>query len=194
MTRKILVLDAHPEAGSFSQALAEHYGAGASEKGHSIRFHQISKMSFDPDFGTSDFKKAPSLEPDLAAFWDDLVWCEHFVMVHPLWWGGHPAKLKGLFDRILLPGKAFKYYTGKGLPEGLLKGRTARVVITMDTPAWILKWIYGRGVIKQTNFQILKFCGIKPNRFDIVGPMIKSTKAQREVWLSKAEALGRKAA
>ncbi|MDN3719732.1 NAD(P)H-dependent oxidoreductase [Roseibium salinum] len=54
-----------------------------------------------------------------------MVWCEHFVVVHPLWWGGLPAKLKGVFDRILLPGMAFRYVSGK-TPAGKSCLRGAR--------------------------------------------------------------------
>ncbi|MEJ8473937.1 NAD(P)H-dependent oxidoreductase [Roseibium algae] len=192
MTRNILVLDGHPASGTFSQALTESYARGAQEAGHEVRLHHLSEMTFNPDFGTADFKKAPPLEPDLKAFWDDLVWCDHLVIAHPLWWGGLPAVLKGLFDRVLLPGFAFKYVKGKALPEPLLKGRTSRILLSSDTPPFFLKLIYGYGVKKQMERQILKFCGIKPNRFTEFGSMLKSTPEQRQAWLSKVEGFGRK--
>ncbi|WP_417667373.1 NAD(P)H-dependent oxidoreductase [Roseibium sp.] len=194
MSRKILILDGHPAESSFCEALALSYGRGAEKAGHEVRVHRLAEMSFDPDFGTSDFKKAPPLEPDLQAFWNDLVWCDHFVLTHPLWWGGLPARLKGLFDRALLPGKAFKYVKGKDLPQPLLKGRSSRVLLTSDTPAVFLKWIYGHGVKKQTDRQILKFCGIAPNRYSEFASMIKSTPDQRAKWLQSVEAMGAKAA
>ena len=56
---------------------------------------------------------------------------------------------------------AFRYEPeGKGLTP-LLKGKTARLIMTMDTPRWIDRWLYGSPVIKQLRYPILRFCGIK---------------------------------
>ena len=44
--------------------------------------------------------------------------------------------LKGFVDRVFLPGFAFKYRPGKAFPAQLLKGRTAQLLVTMDTPPW----------------------------------------------------------
>lgn len=193
MTR-ILVLDGHPASGSFCGALAAEYAREASEGRHEVRMRHLSAMNFNPDYGTSDFEGGPQLEPDLQSFWDDITWCEHIVIVHPLWWGGHPAKLKGLFDRVLLSGKAFRYVSGKALPEKLLGGRTAEVLVTADTPGWIFRWIYGAGARKQTEKQILAFCGFKPKGYHVFSPIHGSRDADRSKMLGRAGALGRKAA
>ncbi|MES0882964.1 NAD(P)H-dependent oxidoreductase [Roseibium sp. SCP14] len=193
MTR-ILILDGHPAKGSFCGALAGEYAENALKKGHEVRVLHLSEMKFDPDFGTSDFKNAPELEPDLQALWNDITWCDHVVIAYPLWWGGHPAKLKGLFDRVLLPGKAFKYVSGKALPEKLLEGRTAEVLVTADTPGWIFRWLYGAGSRKQTEKQILSFCGLKPKGYHIFSPISGSNDSARAKMLSRAGHLGRKAA
>ncbi len=193
MTR-ILILDGHPAKGSFCSALAAEYAREAGEGGHDVRTRHLSDMVFDPDYGTSDYDNGPRLEPDLNSFWDDVTWCEHMVIVHPLWWGGHPAKLKGLFDRVLLSGKAFKYVSGKTIPEKLLTGRTAQVLVTADTPGWVFRWIYGSGARKQTEKQILAFCGFKPKGYHMFSPIHGSNDADRSRMLSRAGALGRKAA
>lgn len=193
MTR-ILILDGNPAKGSFCGALAAEYAREAAGRGHEVRTRHLSDMSFNPDYGTSDFDKGPKLEPDLLAFWDDVTWCEHIVIVHPLWWGGHPAKLKGLFDRVLLSGKAFRYVEGKALPEKLLTGRTAQVLVTADTPGWIFNWIYGAGIRKQTEKQILAFCGFKPKGYHVFSPLHGSKEADRNKMLSRAAGLGKKAA
>src|SRR3989344_2559744 len=53
-----------------------------------------------------------------------------------------PALLKGLFDRAWLPGFAYKF-----LPSGigwvrLLKGRTARVFVTSDSPPLMARVLF----------------------------------------------------
>ncbi|MCX2722254.1 NAD(P)H-dependent oxidoreductase [Roseibium salinum] len=193
MTR-ILILDGHPAKDTFCQALGDAYAHSAWNNGHEVRVRHLSGMAFNPDFGQSTFSGTRPWEPDLQALWDDIVWCEHFVVVHPLWWGGLPAKLKGVFDRILLPGMAFRYVSGKPLPEKLLAGRTAEVLVTSDTPGWYFRWIYGSGARKQTEKQILDFCGLKPRGYHMFAPVRGSSGSDREKMLSRAGQLGRRAA
>ena len=193
MTR-ILILDGHPASGSFCGALAGAYAAEAAKGGHEVRSRHLADMSFDPDFGVSSFRDAPALEPDLEALWSDITWCEHLLLAYPLWWGGHPAKLKGVFDRLLLPGKAFRYVSGKALPEQLLQGRTADVLVTADTPGWVFRWVYGAGTRKQTEKQILSFCGLKPKGYHLFSPIRGSNDQQRARMLGRAGRLGRKVA
>jgi putative NADPH-quinone reductase len=193
MTR-ILILDGHPADNSFCGSLADAYADQSRQKGHEVRISRLSQMTFDPDFGVSNFKDAKPLEPDLDAVWQEIQWCEHLVVVHPMWWGGLPAKLKGLFDRVLLPGKAFKYVKGKPIPEKLLKGRTSQVLVTCDTPGWYFRWIYGAGMRKQTEKQILGFCGFKPVGYHLFSPLRGSQDKDRSKMLERAARLGRRAA
>lgn len=174
--------------------MVERYAAAAMKAGAELRIHKLSDMSFDTDYGQSGFKDPKPLEPDLEAFWQDLAWCDHFTLMHPLWWGGMPAKLKGLIDRVFLSGKTFRYVKGKLLPEGLLKGKTAEVFVTADTPPWFLSLIYGNGIRRQTERQILKFCGMKMRGYHAIGMMHGSSDKKREGWLSLADKRGTKAA
>lgn len=79
------------------------------------------------------------LEEDLVDSQQMILWADHVVLAYPNWWGFMPAITKGFFDRILLPGFAFKNYSGKNLPEKLLHGKSIRIMVTMDTPKW---WFY----------------------------------------------------
>ncbi len=191
MTKNILLLDGHPAAESLSHALLQAYADGAGAAGHQMRTHRLSAMSFDADFGVSRFRDAKPLEPDLQAFWDDLLWADHLVIAHPLWWGGMPAKLKGLIDRSFLHGKAFRYDDGKLLPVALLKGRTSEVLLTSDTPKVFLHWIYGFGLKQQLKKQILNFVGLKLLRITEFSPVRNSTPQKRAKWLKRAEKQGR---
>ena len=64
-----------------------------------------------------------------------IEWAEHLTFVYPAWWGVGPARLKGLLDRVLLPGFAFRE-RDDGRFEGLLRGRTAHLITTLNTPDW----------------------------------------------------------
>jgi len=72
------------------------------------------------------------------------------------------AVLKGFIDKVFLPGFAFQYRNGSVWWDKLLKGRSARLIVTMDTPPWYFRWIYGRPGHNAMKKAILEFCGIKP--------------------------------
>lgn len=192
MSRKILVLDGHPAKDSFCGALAESYAEAAKGKGNEVRRVALSSLAFDTDLGTSSFRDTKPWEPDLEAFFADLEWCDHLVLTHPLWWGGMPAKLKGLIDRVFLPGKTFKYVKGKAFPEKLMQGRTSEVLVTSDTPGWYFRFIYGSGIRKQTKHQILDFCGLKMTGYHWFSPIRGSADDARAKMLERAASLGRK--
>jgi len=193
--RNILVLNGHPGQTSLSKSLCRAYIEGAQGQGHNIRFHDLAVMTFDPDFGQSSYRNSKVLEPALEEFVHDLEWAGHIVLATPMWWGAIPAKLKGLIDRSLLPGRAFD--PGKpdwyGLPRPMLTGKTARVLLTSDTPALFHRLFYGNAIMKIISRQIFGFVGIKPTRFSTYAPASRAADSHVNSWLSHATALGAKA-
>lgn len=195
MSRRILITTLHPARLSLCAGLAQAYQRGAIEAGHQLRHATLSDMQFDPDFGQATFRNAPALEDDLLRFREDLLWAEHLVLVVPLWWGGLPAKAKGLFDRTFLPGYAFDPRVRRmGLPKPLLAGRSARLILTADTPGWAFRFLYRSALRSQIQRQILGYTGIAPMAFSLCAPVEHSTEAIRNRWLAAAESHGRAAA
>jgi NAD(P)H dehydrogenase (quinone) len=142
MPKNVLIILGHPAQTSFGQSIAQRYQTEAQSVGHSVQTIELERLQFDPILHLG-YKGEQALEPDLVQAQSQMKWADEIVLVFPIWWGGMPALLKGFLDRTLLPGFAFKYEpAGKGL-EALLKGRTARVIMTMDTPRWIDRWLYG---------------------------------------------------
>lgn len=193
--RRILVLDGHPAEVSLCGSLADAYGAAARQAGHEVRMLRLHALAFDSDFGRAGYASPKPLEPDLQRVLDDLRWCEHLVLVTPMWWGGLPARLKGLFDRTLLPGLAFDTRkTSWGLPAPLLGGRSARVVITSDTPGWFLRLAYRNALIWQLRGQILGFVGFRPSRFTLLSGASHPGQGVVARWLAQVAKLGAGAA
>lgn len=134
-TKRFFVLNGHPAQSSLSKSFAETYTKSAQTAGHKVRITHLRDLDFDIDHGFGGYDKHKSLEPDLEAFQTDVEWSQHIVLTTPMWWGGLPAKLKGLIDRTFLPEWAFDTRNLKmGMPMPLLKGRTARAIVTSDTP------------------------------------------------------------
>ncbi|MBK5397768.1 NAD(P)H-dependent oxidoreductase [Pseudomonas sp. TH39(2020)] len=188
MGKRILVILGHPASNSFCGALAERYAQSALRAGHEVRQLFLGAMDFDPVL-REGYQQTQPLEVDLRRAQADIVWAEHLTLVYPIWWGGVPALLKGFFDRVFLPGFAFKYRKGKAFPEKLLHGRSAHLLVTMDTPSWYYRWIYRMPGLHQVRKTTLEFCGIKPTRTLTFGPILGSKAAQRETWLKQANAI-----
>ncbi len=194
-SKKIVVLNGHPGDKSLSKSLSVAYGEAAEAQGHVVRWHDLSQMSFDMDHGDGGYKVSKPLEAPLAQFLEDLEWAEHVVMATPMWWGMVPAKLKGLFDRVLLPGRAFDTRTKQvsGLPTPLMTGKTARVFLTSDTPSVFLRLMYGNAIKKIISRQLFGFIGVKPTRFTAFAAATAAKDAKVDSWLKKAAALGAQA-
>jgi len=194
--KRIFILNGHPAERSLSRTLVEAYAEQARDAGHEVRITHLHDLTFDTDFGWVNFEQPKPLEPALEQFLQDLSWSEHFMMSTPMWWGGLPAKLKGLFDRTLLPGRAFDTRNKNliGLPSPMLSGRSARVVITSDTPSWFMRLAYKNAMIWQLRGQILGFVGLKPTRLTHLGPASEAKPEQVQRWVKQIKAMGAQAA
>ena len=190
--KRILVVLGHPADQSFCRALADRYEAGAVAAGHQVRRLSLGDLSFDPLLHGGYGKEQP-LEPDLVAAQADIAWAGHLVFVYPVWWGGLPSLLKGFIDRVFLPGFAFRYRPGSRYWDRLLAGRSAQLLVTMDTPPWYYRWINRMPAHHQMKRTILEFSGIRPVAIESFGSIRASSPAMRDGWLLRAEALGARA-
>ncbi len=187
--RRVFVLNANPKPASLSQALAERYAQAAAQAGHHVQLSHLHALNFEPQL-LNGFDGAQALEADLQALQAQILDADHLVFAYPVWWGSVPARFKGLLDRLLLPGFAFRYDGSKSLPEQLLKGRSARLLVCLDTPAWYFRWVQGAPAHRMMKDAVLGFCGVAPIRISAFSPVIKSDADQRERWLQEAARLG----
>lgn len=187
--KKILVINGHPDAESFNHALADAYVKGAQESGADIAVIDIRTLSFNPNLQYG-YRQRTELEPDLLNAQQKILWAEHIVFIHPLWWGSYPAIMKGFLDRVLLPGFAFKKREGSVWWDKLLKGRTATIICTMDQPAWYYWLVYKSPSINALKKITLEYCGITPVKTVRIGPIRLSKDSYRENWVSRIYKLG----
>lgn len=188
MAEKILVLSGHPDAGSLCEALASEAANAAKARGAEVKRLNLSAMAFDANLA-GGYNTRQDHEPDIVAFLDALRWCDTFILIHPMWWGAAPAKLKGLIDRSFLPGIAFAYEGDGHFPKKLFEGRTSRVLITTDTPGWYLWLGYKNGWKNVLRRQILDFVGLKVTHMKTIGPIRSATPAQIEAFKAQARKL-----
>lgn len=189
MKKKVLVVQAHPDAGHghFGDALGERYADAAEAGGLTTRILTLNRLDF-PLIDSAAAWRAPEVPPDIKRAQDDIRWCDHMVFFYPLWLGDMPALLKGFLEQVLRPDFAFSEPEGK-MPEKLLKGRSARLVVTMGMPAFFYRAFYRAHSVRNFRRNILLFSGVKPVRASLVG-MVEGSDRHRQKWLDKMARLG----
>ncbi|MGD8577126.1 MAG: NAD(P)H-dependent oxidoreductase [Thiohalophilus sp.] len=190
MKTKILVILGHPDSSSLCGSLASAYIDCAKQANADVRELRLGELDFDPVLWNG-YNKIQELEPDLVRAQELVFWASHIVFVYPNWWGAMPALMKGFFDRAFLPGYAFKYRENSAFWDKLLAGRTAHLIVTMDTPPWYYRWIYRRPGHNEMKRTILGFCGIKTTRITEFAMVRHSSPQQREKWIEAVRKLAK---
>ena len=189
----VTIIQGHPDPapGHFGPALAEAYAEGAEQAGHAVRRVEVAQLQFPLLRSQQEFEHGQMPET-LEAARDAVAWAEHPVIVYPLWLGTMPALLKGLFEQVFRPGFAFEYGEGGRWQRGL-KGRSARVIVTMGMPAFIYRWYFRAHSLRSLERNILSFVGIRPVRSTIVGLVAALGEDKRARWLERLRGLGARA-
>jgi putative NADPH-quinone reductase len=185
----VLIINGHPKEKSFNDAIVKAYEQGALNTDASVEVLTLRDLEFNLNLETA-YEKEEDLEEDLKMAIEKIKWCDHMVWVHPVWWSSYPALMKGFIDRTFLPGVTYKYEGKSVFPEKLLKGKTARIICTADSPSWYNTLFLGAPATKQLKKNTLEFCGVKPVKTNFIGPVRNSTPAFREKWLQKITKLG----
>lgn len=191
MSKNILIVDGHPDAdrARFLHALADAYAGGAAEGGHKVRRLELATMEIPVLRSRADWING-SAAPAIVAAQEAIRWAEHIVFLYPLWLGDMPALLKAFLEQVARPG--FALAEGSS-PKPLLKGRSARLVVTMGMPAFFYRFYFGAHSVKSFERNILKLVGIKPVAHSLVGS-VEGDAETRQRWLASLRALGRDAA
>ena len=186
---KILVLLGHPQPGSFNHSLAETVVATLERGGHDVVFHDLHAEGFDPVMTAAEITADAPLGPEIARHCEELAAAEGIVVVHPNWWGQPPAILKGWIDRVVRPGVAYRFLEGdggEGIPEGLLKVKTAVVLNTSNTKLERELETFGDPLEGLWARCIFGLCGVEDVRRRNFGVIVTSTYEERVAWLKEA--------
>lgn len=190
MSKKILVLMGNPDTASFTASLADAYCECALEAGHSVDRVNVSELAFDPIL-RKGYKEIQELEPDLVALQDKWRQADHVVIVYPNWWCTMPAVIKGMFDRMFLPGFAFNFDKKTKKLIKRLSGKTARVIIVAGTHSPFMTWLKYGDYTNEIQHAILGFAGMK-TKVTTFGPSDHASEVIRAKWRAQVRKLGTK--
>jgi putative NADPH-quinone reductase len=194
MMKNIVIIQGHPDSAGkhLCHSLADAYAEGANASGHVVQQIQVATLEFPLLRTKSEFEHGP-VPATIEAVQQAIVAADHLLIVFPLWLGEMPALLKAFFEHIFRPGFAFRY-TDRGFPQKQLKGKSARIVITMGMPAVIYRWYFAAHGLKNLKRNILAFCGIGPIRENLFGMVESASDRTRKGWIRRMRSLGEHAA
>ena len=190
--KQVLVIKAHPRDDSLCAAMAAEYVVGAVEAGHDVGTLEVRDLGLE-QFVNYGHPGGFTPTVQIAQAQEQMAWADHLVFVYPTWWGLPPGNLKLFFEMTFTPGFAYKYQPPRGrrvVWDKLLAGRSARLLVTMDSPPVYYSRLIGDPGFKAMKRTILGFCGIDPVHKHYFGSVKTSTEAQRTAWLHKARAIG----
>ncbi len=185
--KRIAVINGHPDPSParYGHNVASAYADGAREAGHEVREIRLAGMNIPILQSRKQW-----IEDDVPACvrpgQDAIKWAQHIVFYYPLWMGDMPALLKAFLEQAFRPGFALEYgdEDDRQLPKKLLRGRSARLIVTMGMPAFFYKAYFASHSVRSFKRNILKQTGIDPVTTSIIGNVDRSL-GHRERWLEK---------
>lgn len=195
MARRIVIVQGHPDPGGgrYGHALAEAYREGAVAAGHEVEVIPVAELDFPLLRSKADFDGGTPPAAILRCQ-QSILRADHLVIIHPLWLGSMPALLKGFLEQVFRPGFAFGKPETPGRPgEKLLKGKSARVIVTMGMPGFAYRWFYGAHAVKSLERNILAFTGFGPIRRTLIGMVEARDGSSRKKRLAEVRRLGARA-
>jgi len=185
---KISVILAHPDLGSFNHAISQTVVEQLENNGHGVFFHDLYGEGFDPLLFSKEIPKDASLPQVIREHCEEISEAEGIIIVHPNWWGQPPAILKGWIDRVIRPGIAYEFLegdSGEGVPNGLLKAKTAIVFNTSNTEIEREKKVFGDPLETIWKNCIFGLSGVTNFCRRMFGIVVTSTEIQRKEWLDE---------
>ncbi len=187
----ILVIIGHPIQDSFNHALARAYADAARTHGAEV---QVIDLATDatPDHPRerSDVRLPRSdreidLDEHVRDYAERLRTADHIALFYPMWWGTYPAVLKQFFDRVLLSGDAYASRVHSSSWIRGLRGRTARIVHTADSPRLFTWLAYRDSSISSVKTATLWYTGIRTIGVRYLAPVRSSSPERRRRWLTR---------
>ncbi len=127
---KHLIIYCHPNPNSlnslFKKVVVEHLLGN----NHEVVVRDLYALSFNPVLSIEDMagQRRGIVAEDVKQEQDFITWADCITFIHPIWWTGLPALMKGYIDRVFSYGFAYRY--DQGIQKGLLVGKKAVIVNT----------------------------------------------------------------
>jgi putative NADPH-quinone reductase len=181
---RVLIVLSNPNRASFNHAIAEVVKSELLFLGHDVKVHDLYFEGFDPVLPLGENLLLESELPFfLREYIDEVRAADGLIFVHPNWWGGVPAILRGWIDRVFRQDSIYNF-TQNGIASRI-GNKIIQIFSTSNTPRDIELNVYGDPIEvfwKTIVFGMLGSKSFERRNFESI---IMSTKEQREEWLNE---------
>ena len=188
--RKIVLLHGHPDPdrARLGYALADAYERGARSAGHDV--HRVDIADLDIGFLRTKRQWEEELPaPEILALREKVAASDHLAIVFPLWLGTLPAYSKAFWEQLLRTGSP---QNGKTSAPSILRGKSARLIVTMGMPAFFFRWYFGGYGVRSFERSVLKGMGVASLRRTLLGSVERRDAAALQGWAAAMHELGRR--
>ncbi|MDR1477969.1 MAG: NAD(P)H-dependent oxidoreductase [Planctomycetaceae bacterium] len=183
---RVLIILANPNRDSFNHAIVEVAKGELLSLGHKVFFRDLYQEKFDPVLPSHE-NLLP--ESELPLFLQEYIGLVRSVdglfFVHPNWWGGAPAILRGWIDRVLRQDSIYNF-TPNGVTSKI-SNKIVQIISTSNTPKEIELNVYGDPVEFFWKTIVFGLLGVKLFERRNFESVIMSTQEQREEWLNETK-------
>ncbi len=169
MPRRVCIIQGHPHGTGdhLCHVIAKTYAEGAVRSGADVSTVDLGQMDIPLFRNPEEFVTNPPEAIQNAQ--SAIANAQHLVVIFPLWLGTMPAVVKAFFEQVCRNGFAIQNDGSSGWPKQMLKGKSARVIVTMGMPALAYRFMFGAHGVRALEKSILGMSGIKPVRETLVG-------------------------
>ncbi len=212
----VLIVLAYPKKEGFNRAIAREVQNYFKKDSSAVTtFVDLYADRFDPVLSEDEIPRKFSFDETTLRYQQYIKEADRVVFIHPDWWGGPPAILKGFLDRVFRPGVAYGFreadFRNADSP-GLFTNKRFDVFITTDA----VNVVPAESTIRTTHTdghsssltpqygkdsgtlvwpparvwkeQVLDFCGARNAQIHVFWNLRNSTYAERKLYLDSIPA------
>ena len=135
---KALLVFVHPQPDEFMVGLRDVTIGAFRAADASVATIDLYRDGFEASLSAEELGAyatgTPVLDPIARRYADLVAESQAIAFVFPMWWAGPPSMLKGFFDRVLVPGVAFRMSDDGRIHPGLTHVRNVFVVTAAEPP------------------------------------------------------------
>jgi NAD(P)H dehydrogenase (quinone) len=188
---RVLVVYTHPSPSSYTASVLTRILAGLEAAGHDVDVLDLYAIGFDPMLRAEErFRSGDDvLTSEMVQSHIALVRAASAVVfVHPTWWSGPPAMLKGWIDRVFVADVAYTV-GASGRMRSQLRHIRHLVVVTSHGSAKHVNVIEGESGKRLFGRSIRRLIRVTGRfRWIALYNIDRSTPAQRQAHLARVEA------
>lgn len=127
---KHLIIYSHPNPNSLNSYLKNVLVELLESNNNEVMVRDLYALNFNPVLSLEDMagQRHGLVAKDVKLEQDLITWADCITFIHPIWWTGLPAIMKGYIDRVFSYGFAYRY--DQGIQKGLLVGKKTIIINT----------------------------------------------------------------